>query len=208
MEYITGNFNNISIVSSHFYDLLLKSSPYQNICKRILFRLLNRKISSDSTAFLNNIEDCIKLIKDKNYIDQLLLKEFFFVKKPMRTTKKIAALLSICYKYSPSLLSTEYNMINCLKYNSQFYDDIVINKEEDVEIIRSEGIYFRHQLYICFEIDIDFEVRFFDYDEITLEKIYLPRINFLSHYVNSIEFFKDKFTRKEVLESRFKNLLN
>lgn len=202
-----SNFYNVSVVSSHFYDLLLKSSPYQGICKRNLFRLLKKKVSSDSTAFLNNVEDCIKLIKDKNYIDQLLLKEFFFVKKPSRPTKKIAALLQICYKYSPSLFRTEYNMINCLKYNSQLYQDIVIEKEEDAEIIRNEGIYFKHQRYICFEIDIDFEVRFFKYDEVTLEKIFLPKIDFLNISTNSIGFFQGKFTRKEVLESRFKDLL-
>lgn len=77
MEYITDNLNNISIVSRYFYDKLVLSQNYQAKCKEKLYELTSRVEISYFDEYQEDINTCIALITDKNYMNKLLLLKFF-----------------------------------------------------------------------------------------------------------------------------------
>lgn len=77
MEYVTDNFNSISIVSCYFYDKLVLSQNYQMKCKEKLYELTSLVEISYFDDYQEDINTCITLITDKNYMNKLLLLKFF-----------------------------------------------------------------------------------------------------------------------------------
>lgn len=205
MEYIIDNIANISLVSNYFYKLISNSDIYQNICKKEFRKSVHRHVPIETSEWKKNIAEHVELVKDKNYVDKFFLINFFYLKNPKENASfKRMMLFKIAKKYSPSLMSAEYEDDD----NKRFYHSIHCTNRKRVyarELMKRSGkieIYCRN---FSMSMEMDFEkflekFIFFKYDKNTLEKVYIDKMEIVnimskkSYYSLTKDF--DKYIRE------------
>lgn len=209
MEYVVGNLNNISLVSNHFFEKLCSTKQYQLKCKENLHELVKRR-PGFGECYEDNIEKCIKLIQDKDYVDKFFLINYCYLTD--RVNHQALIIYNLSKVYSPSLANFSGEFLEKMLYKKCLTKTINEVLQYLEEYSESGEIHIHYSNLSLFHFDIKKieeifkHIRIFRYDKYTFERIYLSKIQIVKKLSTNLkkknEYIRSNFSRKEIKESK------